>query len=60
MSKKDTIKIELNTKTAIEVLLVLETATNGYSKEFPPERIVRLRELMSDIDSKLEKTLLTE
>lgn len=60
MSKKDTIKIELNTKTAIEVLLVLETATHGYSKEFPPERIVKLRELMQNIDQELEKVILEE
>jgi len=57
MSKK-TITLKLEPKTAIEVLLVLDTATQGYSQEFAPERITRLRELMQTIDQELEKVIL--
>jgi len=59
MSKKE-IKLQLKTRTAIELLLVLDTATQGYSQDFAPERIVRLRELMKELDEKLEKSILTE
>jgi len=59
MSKKE-IKLQLETRTAIELLLVLDTATQGYSQDFAPERIVRLRELMKELDEKLEKSILTE
>lgn len=59
MSKKE-IKVQLETRTAIELLLVLDTATQGYSQDFAPERIVRLRELMKDLDEKLEKSIQTE
>ena len=59
MSKKE-IKVQLETRTAIELLLVLDTATQGYSQDFAPERIARLRELMKDLDEKLEKSIQTE
>lgn len=54
------ITIQLETRTAIELLLVLDTATQGYSKEFAPERVVRLRKLMKDLDGELEKSILTK
>lgn len=52
------INLQLETRTAIELLLVLDTATQGYSQEFAPERILRLRKLMVDLDKNLEKSIL--
>lgn len=43
--------------TGLELLQVLDTATAGYSKEFAPERIVRLRKIIEDLDSELEKSI---
>ena len=43
--------------TALEVLQVLDGATAGYSKEFAPERIVRLRKVIEDLDAEMEKLL---
>ena len=57
---ENTVTLKLESKTAIELLLVLETATKGYSTEFPPERITRLREVMKTLDESLEKLLLEE
>jgi len=57
MSKK-TITLKLEPRVAVELLLVLDTATQGYSQEFAPERITRLRELMQTIDQELEKVIL--
>jgi len=48
----------LDTQTALEVLQVLDSATYGYSKEFAPERIVRLREVMDNLSDELQKVLL--
>jgi hypothetical protein len=41
-----------------EVLQVLDNATAGYSNEYAPERIVRLREVMWNLDKELEKHIL--
>ncbi len=54
------INVQLETRTAIELLLVLDTATKGYSQEFAPERILRLRKLMVDLDKNLEKSILVK
>lgn len=59
MSKK-TVTLKLEPKTAVEVLLVLDSATQGYSQEFPPERITRLREVIQTLDQELEKVVLAE
>jgi hypothetical protein len=49
----------MNVRTSLEVLQVLDGATAGYSKEYAPERIVRLREAMNQIDIELEKVVLS-
>jgi hypothetical protein len=57
MTKEIKVSLNLDVRTALEVLQVLDGATAGYSKEFAPERIVRLREAMNQIDTELEKTI---
>jgi len=57
MTKELKVNLNLDVRTALEVLQVLDGATAGYSKEFAPERIVRLREAMNQIDTELEKVI---
>ena len=57
MNKEFKVNLNLDVRTALEVLQVLDGATAGYSKEFAPERIVRLREAMNQIDTELEKVV---
>jgi hypothetical protein len=57
MTKDTQVNLKLDVRTALEVLQVLDGATAGYSKEFAPERIVRLREAMNQIDTELEKAI---
>jgi hypothetical protein len=57
MTKELKVNLNLDVRTALEVLQVLDSATAGYSKEFAPERIVRLREVMDQIDTGLEKVV---
>jgi hypothetical protein len=57
MNKELKVTLKLDVRTALEVLQVLDGATAGYSKEFAPERIVRLREVMSQIDTELERVI---
>ena len=57
MSKELKVNLKVDVRTALEVLQVLDGATAGYSKEFAPERIVRLREVMDQIDTELEKAI---
>ena len=57
MTKENQVTIKMDVRTALEVLQVLDGATAGYSKEFAPERIVRLREAMNQIDTELEKAV---
>ena len=57
MTKELKVTLKLDVKSALEVLQVLDGATAGYSKEFAPERIVRLREVMSQIDTELERVI---
>lgn len=47
----------MDVRTSLEVLHVLDGATAGYSKEYSPERIVRLREVMEQLDTELEKAV---
>jgi hypothetical protein len=57
MTKDLKVTLNLDVRTALEVLQVLDGATAGYSKEFAPERIVRLREVMEQLDTELEKVV---
>jgi hypothetical protein len=57
MNKEFKVNLNLDVRTALEVLQVLDGATAGYSKEFAPERIVRLRAAMNQIDTELEKVV---
>jgi hypothetical protein len=57
MTKELKVNLNLDVRTALEILQVLDGATAGYSKEFAPERIVRLREAMNQIDTELEKVV---
>jgi len=57
MTKELKVNLNLDVRTALEVLQVLDGATAGYSKEFAPERIVRLREVMEQLDTELEKVV---
>jgi hypothetical protein len=57
MTKELKVNLKVDVRTALEVLQVLDGATTGYSKEFAPERIVRLREVMDQIDTELEKAI---
>jgi len=57
VTKEIKVTLKLDVRTALEVLQVLDGATAGYSEEFAPERIVRLREVMTQIDTELEKAV---
>jgi hypothetical protein len=57
MTKELKVNLNLDVRTALEVLQVLDGATAGYSKEYAPERIVRLREVMEQLDTELEKVV---
>jgi hypothetical protein len=57
MTKELKVNLNLDVRTALEVLQVLDGATAGYSVEFAPERIVRLREAINQIDTELEKAV---
>ena len=57
MTKELKVTLKLDVRTTLEVLQVLDGATVGYSKEFAPERIVRLREVIDQIDIGLEKVI---
>jgi hypothetical protein len=57
MSKELKVNLKLDIRTALEVLQILDGATAGYSREYAPERIVRLREVMEQLDTELEKVV---
>jgi hypothetical protein len=57
MTKQIKVNLKLDVRTALEVLQILDGSTAGYSKEFAPERIIRLREVMNQIDTELEKVV---
>ena len=57
MSKEKQVTIKMDVRTSLEVLQILDGATAGYSKEYSPERIVRLREVMEQLDTELEKVV---
>lgn len=58
MTKEKQVTLKLEVKSAIEVLQCLDAAVAGYSKEFPPERVVRLCEVVEQLDKELEKAVL--
>ena len=58
MTKEIKVTLNLDVRTSLEVLQVLDGATAGYSIEYAPERIVRLREVMWNLDKELEKHIL--
>ena len=58
MTKEKQITLKVDAKTALDLLQVLDNATAGYSQEYPPERIVRLCELMQQLDRELERIIL--
>jgi hypothetical protein len=57
MTKENQVTIKMDVRTSLEVLQVLDGATVGYSKEYAPERIARLREVMEQLDTELEKVV---
>ena len=57
MTKEKQVTIKMDVRTSLEVLQILDGATAGYSKEYSPERIVRLREVMEQLDTELEKVV---
>ena len=57
MTKELKVTLNLDVRTSLEVLQVLDGATAGYSREYAPERIVRLREVMEQLDTELEKVI---
>jgi hypothetical protein len=57
MTKENQVTIKMDVRTSLEVLQVLDGATAGYSKEYAPERIARLREVMEQFDTELEKVV---
>jgi hypothetical protein len=58
MPKEKQLTIKLNALTALDLLQILDSSTFGYSKEYEPERISRLRSLMSQLDQELEKFII--
>ena len=58
MTKEKQVTIKMNVQSALEVLQVLDSSTYGYSQEFAPERIVRLREVMNNLSDELQKSLM--
>ena len=57
MTKENQVTIKMDVRTSLEVLQILDGATAGYSKEYSPERIIRLREVMEQLDTELEKVV---
>lgn len=57
MSKQKQLTLKIDVKTGLELLQVLDSATAGYSKEFVPERIERLRSFLVQLDQELEKNI---
>lgn len=57
MTKQKQLTLKIDVKTGLELLQVLDAATAGYSKEFVPERIERLRSLLVQLGQELEKNI---
>ena len=57
MTKQKQLTLKIDANTGLELLQVLDASTAGYSKEFVPERIERLRSLLVQLDQELEKII---
>lgn len=57
MSKESKVKLELDIRSALELLQILDSSVANYSIEHAPERIVRLREVIDDLDKALENSI---
>lgn len=57
MSREKKVKLELDFQSALELLQVLDSSTANYSTDYAPERIVRLREVINQLDSKMEQSI---
>jgi hypothetical protein len=57
MTKQKQLTISLDAISALELLQVLDGSTAGYSKEFAPARVERLRSIMNELDKELEKLI---
>jgi hypothetical protein len=55
MTKEKQLTLKVDTKTAIDLLHILDISTSGYSKKFAPERILRLCKVMDDLNKEIEK-----
>jgi DNA-binding GntR family transcriptional regulator len=51
------VNLELDVQSALEVLQVLDAAVAQYSTEHTPQRIVRLRAVLDQLDKELEKVV---
>jgi hypothetical protein len=58
MAKQKQLTLKIDPPTALDLLQILDSSTFGYSKEHEPERISRLRSLMSQLDQELEKFII--
>jgi hypothetical protein len=56
MSKEKQITLKVDTRTVVDLLHILDISTSGYSKDFAPERIIRLRQVMDNLNKELEKS----
>ena len=57
MTENTLVNLELDVQSALEVLQVLDAAVAQYSTEHTPQRIVRLRAVLDQLDKELEKVV---
>lgn len=57
MSKNQEVNLKMNIQSAIEVLQILDNSAAGYSQQYAPERIVRIREVISNLDKELDNVI---
>ena len=51
------VNVEMSVRTAAAVRQVLFEAQKGYGKEYVPERISELREVITDIDDSISQVV---
>ena len=56
--KKITLKMDFGTANAVREAVY--QAQKGYSKEYPPIRIVNLRQVLEDLDEQIEQIEIIE
>ena len=49
------VTLKVSKETAADVLAILQEHQSGYSTNHVPERIVRIRELITDLEDSLNK-----